>query len=99
MIKSLDNTRIKEILDIWLKTNTTAHNFIPEQYWVNNYNIVESEYMPIATTFIYEDGNIIKGFISIIDDIFIGALFVLEEYQDRALVKVYWTIVNHYIQV
>lgn len=45
--------------------------------------------MPIATTFIYEDGNIIKGFISIIDDIFIGALFVLEEYQDRALVKVY----------
>lgn len=32
MIKSLDNTRIKEILDIWLKTNTTAHNFIPEQY-------------------------------------------------------------------
>jgi putative acetyltransferase len=72
-------------MDIWLKTNITAHSFIPEQYWVNNYSIVENEYLPISETFICEEDNIIKGFISIIDNSFIGALFVLGEYQGQGI--------------
>ena len=85
MIKQLENHEIKEVMNIWLKTNITSHNFIPEKYWIDNYNVVKEEYMPISTTFIYKEDNIIKAFISIINNSFIGALFVLEDYQGKGI--------------
>ncbi len=87
MIKQLDNSNIEEVMDIWLKTNITAHSFIPKQYWIKNYSIVKDEYIPISETFIYEEDNIVKGFISMIDDYFIGALFVSEKYQRQGIGK------------
>ncbi|EJP6472319.1 N-acetyltransferase [Clostridium botulinum] len=92
MIKRLEKIEIEEVMDIWLKTNITAHSFIPKEYWVKNYNIVKEEYFPISKTFIYKEENIIKGFISIIDSSFIGALFVLEEYQGQGIGK---KLLNH----
>lgn len=85
MIKKLEDFEIEEVMDIWLKTNIKAHNFIQKNYWVDNYNIVKDEYMPISTTFIYKEDNIIKGFISIINDSFIGALFILDDYQGQGI--------------
>lgn len=87
MIKQLDDSKIKEVMDIWLRTNIVSHSFIPEQYWVNNYSIVEKEYMPVSDTFVYEEDNIIKGFISVIRNSFIGALFVLQDYQGQGIGK------------
>ncbi len=87
MIKQLEEFEIEEIMDIWLKTNITAHSFMPEKYWVKNYSIVKDEYIPFSTTFVYKEGNITKGFISIIDNSFIGALFVLEDYQGQGIGK------------
>ncbi|CAM2899200.1 N-acetyltransferase [Hathewaya histolytica] len=92
MIKKLENFEIEEVMDIWLKTNITAHNFIEEDYWVKNYNLVKDEYIPISTTFVYKEDNIIKGFISIIDNSFIGALFVLDDYQGQGIGK---SLINH----
>lgn len=92
MIKRLEKIEIEEVMDIWLKTNITAHSFIPKEYWIKNYNIVKEEYFPISKTFIYKEENIIKGFISIIDSSFIGALFVLEEYQGQGIGK---KLLNH----
>ncbi|MCM0649067.1 N-acetyltransferase [Clostridium swellfunianum] len=87
MIKKLEVSHIKDIMDIWLKTNITAHSFIPEKYWINNYEVVENEYLPIAQTFIYEEDEEVKAFISIINDSFIGALFVSEKHQGQGVGK------------
>ncbi|MCY6959525.1 N-acetyltransferase [Clostridium brassicae] len=87
MIKELEEFEIEAIMDIWLKTNITAHSFIPEQYWIKNYSLVKEEYIPISITFIYKEDSVIKGFISIIDNSFIGALFVLENYQGQGIGK------------
>lgn len=87
MIKRLEAYEIEEVMQIWLKTNIVAHNFINKEYWIKNYTIVKNQYLPIAETFLYKEDNIIKGFISIIDGNFIGALFVLEEYQRRGIGK------------
>lgn len=87
MIRSMKNHELKEVMDIWLKTTISAHNFIPEQYWIKNYEVVEKEYMPIAETFVFAEESMIKGFISIIDKSFIGALFVLEEFQGQGIGK------------
>lgn len=87
MIKELEDFEIKEVMDIWLKTNIIAHDFILEEYWIKNYNIVKEEYIPISKTFIFKEDNIIKGFVSIINDSFIGALFVLKDYQGQGIGK------------
>lgn len=87
MIKPLENEKIKDVMVIWLKTNIAAHSFIPEKYWLENYHIVEKEYLPNSETFVYEEDNIIKGFISIINNLFIGALFLAEDYQGRGIGK------------
>jgi putative acetyltransferase len=41
MIKPLENEKIKDVMDIWLKTNIAAHSFIPEKYWLENYHIAK----------------------------------------------------------
>lgn len=76
MIRKLENRDINIIMDIWLKSTIKAHNFIDENYWRKNYNNVKNIYIPISDTFVYEDNGRIKGFISIINNDFIGALFV-----------------------
>ncbi|WP_411681107.1 N-acetyltransferase [Clostridium thailandense] len=85
MIKQLEAFEIKEVMDIWLKTNVSAHNFMPREYWLENYKNVEEEYLPASTTFIYKENGVIKGFVSIIDNSFIGALFVHEDYQGQGV--------------
>lgn len=92
MIKQLDNFEIDELMEIWLKTNITAHSFIPEEYWINNYGLVKEEYIPASTTFIYKEDHMVKGFISVMGQSFIGALFVLEDYQGQGIGK---KLLNH----
>ena len=41
MIRKMQNTDINRVADIWLKTNLKAHDFIPEQYWTSNYELVK----------------------------------------------------------
>jgi putative acetyltransferase len=85
MIKEFDKSQINEVMKIWLDTNITAHDFIPGKYWCDNYNLVKEQYMPIANTFIYKEDIVIKGFISIIQSSFIGALFIKKEYQGQGI--------------
>ena len=74
-------------MDIWLTSTIEAHKFISKEYWQNNYNIVRDVYIPMAETLIYEDEESIKGFISIINNEFIGALFVDTAYQGCGIGK------------
>lgn len=85
MIRKLKNEEIDKIMDIWKESTIKAHNFIDKEYWENNYDAVKNVYIPISDTFVYGDGEIIKGFISIINNEFIGALFVDVNYQGLGL--------------
>jgi len=85
MIKEIEQTNIDAVMKIWLADNIDVHYFIPERYWVDNYNVVKEKYLPIAKTFIYEEDSTIKGFISIIEGFFIGALFVAKESQKQGI--------------
>lgn len=92
MIKEMERRELNRIMDIWLKTNMKAHDFIDRQYWIKNYDIVEKEYIPASKTFVYKEDSIIKGFISIMDSSFIGALFVLDADQGNGIGK---KLLNH----
>ena len=81
MIRKLDNKDVNRIMEIWLESTIKAHSFIEKEYWQSNYNTVKYVYIPIAETYVYEENDVIKGFISIIDKECIGALFVDNDYQ------------------
>jgi len=87
MIRNIGSNDIDKIMNIWLRSTIKAHDFIQKEYWENNYNIVMNMYIPMSETFVYEDEECIKGFISIINNEFIGALFVDIDYQNSRIGK------------
>ena len=76
MIRLLKSKDVEEVMEIWLESTLQAHPFISEEYWLENYKMVKDTYIPLSKTYVLEDNSKIKGFISIIDELFIGALFV-----------------------
>ena len=87
MIRNIKSKDIDRIMGIWLRSTIKAHDFISKEYWEDNYNDVRNIYIPMAETVVYEDEEDIKGFISIINNEFIGALFVDIDYQGSGIGK------------
>ncbi len=85
MIRKYKISDTEKLLDIWLAANMQSHNFIDCNYWKNMLPTVRKYYLPNTDTFVFEDKRQIKGFISIIDDKYIGALFVAPEYQNNKI--------------
>ena len=85
MIRKLRKADINRVADIWLKTNLKAHFFIPEQYWISNYEFVK-EMLPQAEVYVYEDDKMIQGFIGVSDE-YIEGIFVSDEMQSCGIGK------------
>ena len=85
MIRKLQKADINRVADIWLKTNLKAHFFIPEQYWISNYEFVK-EMLPQAEVYVYEDDKMIQGFIGVSDE-YIEGIFVSDEMQTCGIGK------------
>ena len=84
MIKEFKIDHLEEVMKIWLETNINAHDFIERDYWVNNFDLVK-KLLPDAKVYIFQENNIIKGFIGIIEEGYIAGLFVKEEYQREGI--------------
>ena len=87
MIRKLEDKDIDKVMNIWLESTIKAHDFISKEYWQNNYNTVKEVYIPMSETFVYKDVQGIKGFISVINNEFIGALFVDIDFQGNGIGK------------
>ena len=84
MIKEFKIENLEEVMEIWLQTNINAHDFIERDYWINNFDLVK-KLLPDAKVYIFQEDNIIKGFIGVIEDGYIAGLFVKEEYQREGI--------------
>ena len=85
MIRKQKEKDLAAIMQIWLETNTKAHSFIPEEYWLSNYEMVKSS-LPEAEVFVYEDDATkqIYGFIGLMKN-YIAGLFVTESMQAKGI--------------
>ncbi len=84
MIQDFNISELEEVMKIWLDTNIKAHDFIPEQYWLNNFALVKN-LLPQADILVYQDNSIIQGFIGITNKSYIAGLFVTDQFQSRGV--------------
>lgn len=83
MIRKMEKSDIDKVMDIWLNTNISAHNFISEDYWKKNFNDVKEAVLD-AEVYIYKKDDKIVGFIGLIDT-YIAGLFVNEKLQSQGI--------------
>lgn len=76
MIRKFKESDTKKVMTIWTKGNFYAHDFIDKDYWLLNFNRVKDEYLMKSETYVYVENDEIKGFISLLNNEYIGALFV-----------------------
>ena len=53
MIRLFEFRDLDRIMEIWLEGNLTAHPFIKEEYWKQNYETVRSM-LPNAEVYVFE---------------------------------------------
>ncbi len=92
MIRIFKEEDTTKVMTIWTKGNFKSHDFIDKDYWLMNFNKVKNEYLKQAKTYVYTELDDIKGFISIIDNRYIGALFISEEYKRQGIGR---KLINH----
>ncbi|MFA5527124.1 MAG: N-acetyltransferase [Peptostreptococcales bacterium] len=85
MIRRFMEKDLDEVMAIWLSTTIKAHHFIDEDYWRRAEEVVRSEYIPQAVTYVYLKDEKVVGFVSILSEDTIGALFIDEKYQSRGI--------------
>ena len=85
MIRKLKDTDIDKVAKIWLDTNIKAHDFIPPQYWQNNYNMVKEMFL-LTEVYVYENAKEIHGFIGLHNE-YIEGIFVSSKAQSQGIGK------------
>lgn len=85
MIRELQETDIDSVADIWLDTNRKAHDFIPQQYWQSNFDVVREMFLQ-SEVYVYENEKKIQGFVGLSDE-YIAGIFVSGEVQSQGIGK------------
>lgn len=85
MIRDFNKQDIDRVMELWLDTNVAAHSFIESEYWKSNYDAVKAM-MPRATIYVYEENNVVQGFIGLMDD-YIAGIFVAQHVQSKGFGK------------
>ena len=83
MIRKFRTDDLEQVMELWLATNISAHDFISAKYWHANYALVK-EMLPQANIWVYEKNNEIWGFIGL-QDTYIAGIFVADKVQGKGI--------------
>ncbi|AKP66822.1 GNAT family N-acetyltransferase [Companilactobacillus ginsenosidimutans] len=70
----LTEIELQTISNIWLRSNTSAHDFIPAKYWNNNFDSVKQQFKS-ATIYLAYDNEKIAGFMGMQDN-YVAGIFI-----------------------
>lgn len=76
MILPYESYQLDALMDLWLESTISGHPFIAESYWHESHSVIRDVYIPQSKTWVYMPEEKLTGFISILEEQFIGALFV-----------------------
>lgn len=87
MIREFENSDLPSIMQIWLASNIEVHDFVPEKYWTDHFEMVK-EMLPQAEIYVYEnqDTDQIDGFIGLNQD-YIEGIFVKKNMRSKGIGK------------
>lgn len=85
MIRKWNTNQFEPLLTLWLDSTTYAHPFIAEEYWQESLPSVRDTYLPVADTWVWEEAHRPLGFVSVIQERFVGALFVAPDAIHRGI--------------
>lgn len=85
MIRSLHSNDISLLAELWLQSSLEAHPFIAASYWQSNLAQVREMLAQNAETYVFVSHHKICGFISLIAENHIGALFVDKAFQSQGI--------------
>lgn len=85
MIRKLDKNDINQLLQIWLEVNIKTHNFIPKEYWEEQYDNVK-ELLPNSEIYVYEENEKTVTFVGLIEN-YIAGIFVSFSFQSKGIGK------------
>lgn len=86
LIRKFQEIDLEQVATLWLKTNISAHDFIPKSYWESVYNQVKMA-LPQADLVVAEENGKIVGFIGVIEEGYIAGLFVEKAQQGKGIGK------------
>ncbi|MGB5823312.1 MAG: N-acetyltransferase [Proteocatella sp.] len=85
MIRKFTKNDTAAVMQVWLETIVVAHDFVNEKYWRDAIENVRKNYILNSESYVYiKDGGIV-GFVSIIEENTIGAIFVEKPFQDKGI--------------
>lgn len=85
MIRPCRPADMPQLMALWLPSTIAAHPFVVESYWQESAVLVRDSYLPRAQSWVYCHAGEIVGFISVLDDRFIGALFVEQAFHGHGV--------------
>lgn len=78
-IRKAKEAELDRLIEIWLESSFQAHDFIDQEYWEENREVMRNLYLPLSENFVVIDGTI-KGFLSMMGKE-VAALFILPSEQ------------------
>lgn len=84
MISHLQPEQLDVVMQIWLETNISAHDFVPASYWEGNVALVR-ELLPQSDVFVYQFNDTIQGFVGVTEGNYIAGIFVAEGHQSQGI--------------
>ncbi|TKI07270.1 N-acetyltransferase [Martelella alba] len=85
MIRQFRQDDMQPLLSLWLESTTLAHPFIGSDYWLESLPLVRDEYLPGSRSWVDEQNGKLTGFISIMMERFIGAIFVAPAFNRQGI--------------
>ncbi|MDI9433308.1 MAG: GNAT family N-acetyltransferase [Sedimentisphaerales bacterium] len=84
MIRRFRDSDMEDVINIWLDASVEAHDFIDRQFWRSKVGDMKDVYLPACETYVYEDEQGIRGFLSLEGNT-LAALFVSPECQGQGI--------------
>lgn len=85
MIRKFEKKDTKRVMEIWLEANLEAHDFVPSDYWLSQYQSVQEQLL-LADIYVCEQDNEIQGFVGMMDD-YLAGIFVDKKYRSMGIGK------------